>query len=163
MTYGDMRRTYDREVYGLETLVDSGACGFCTWKLTPDSLYVDSVYVMRMHRGLGVARRMLELLKEIARLNGVQQIVGVVDSRTTVWRQSLAMQEALGFELSHTEGPLGFLVLRLDPVCDVGLDGSLVGGPAIVTGDPPQVLVGGHQEPRGDDLGDGPVDGVEEF
>jgi L-amino acid N-acyltransferase len=64
----------------------------------------DSVYVSREHAGLGIGRRLMDHLVDVARDSGFHSIIARIEASSTASR---ALHEACGFELVGVEREVG--------------------------------------------------------
>jgi L-amino acid N-acyltransferase len=64
----------------------------------------DSVYVSRDHAGLGIGRRLMDHLVDVARESGFHSIIARIEASSTASR---ALHEACGFELVGIEREVG--------------------------------------------------------
>lgn len=97
-----------KEVHGLECLEHSW--GFATYELGPDYVYIVDIFVEPELRS---AQKGVQLMKEIevlAKEKGAIKMYGSVSNRSPQALHNYEMLRHLGFEDSHKDNELYFLV-----------------------------------------------------
>lgn len=86
--------------------------GFATYKITGDECYVRDIFVEKDYRQDGVAGRLCDKIKDIAKMNGCKWLVGSVQPSTPGSTESLKVVLAYGFNLASSQND--FIILKME-------------------------------------------------
>lgn len=83
------------DLYYLIQTPDQEKIGYLSVIFLPDELFLSKLYLLKNHRGKGVAREALEFIKGLAQEKGLKRIILIVHKRNP----SVKVYEALGFRI----------------------------------------------------------------
>lgn len=86
--------------------------GFATYKITGEECYVRDIFVEKQHRNGGVAARLCDKIKDIAKNEGCKWLVGTVVPSAPHSTDSLKVVMAYGFWLAAAEP--NFIILKME-------------------------------------------------
>lgn len=99
---------HDREGFD----IIENVMGFATYKITGEECYVRDIYVEKQYRKDGVASRLCDKIKDIAKIAGCKWLVGSVQPSMPDSTDSLKVVLAYGFSLASVQPD--FIILKME-------------------------------------------------
>lgn len=87
--------------------------GYATYLYLPEAVYIENIFVLPEFRKMGVATEYADAICELARLKGVQTVIGSVKPSAHGSTQSLKVLLAYGMSLREATDDAIFLVKKI--------------------------------------------------